>query len=71
MTLDGPIRDLDSALSELHRAASDSDAWDDQERRRFDADRLTPLANAGRRLASTLTRAQQKLRTAEALLSDR
>jgi phage shock protein A len=68
MILDEPIRDTQQSLAGLRQAAADAHGWSDEIRRRFDAQRLEPLAKAGNQLLQALTRAQQEHQEALSLL---
>lgn len=71
MTLRDPIRQTETARAELAKSSSSTQAWADQQRQSFDDQRLQPLAEAGRRLAEALRKADEQLAQAERLLSAR
>jgi hypothetical protein len=71
VTLDGPIREAQTARTELAKVASSTQGWADRQRQAFDAQRLKPLADAGAHLVAALQRAQEQCAKAERLLSDR
>lgn len=68
MMLDEPVRDTQQSLAGLRQAAADAHGWSDEVRRRFDAQRLEPLTEAGVQLLQALTRAQQQHQAALALM---
>jgi len=71
VTLEGPIRQVETARAELARAASNADGWSDKQRDTFDGQRMKPLDTAGARLMIALQRAQEQCAKAEGLLSGR
>lgn len=70
MSLDGPLRQVEIAGVELKKAAGSNQAWADQQRRAFDAQRMKPLLDAGARLRAALQKAQEQCAKAERLLRD-
>lgn len=71
MTLEGPIRQVETARAELNKAASSADGWADKQRHTFDGQRMKPLDTAGARLLSALQKAHEQCTKAEGLLSNR
>lgn len=71
MTLDGPIREAQTARAELAKVASSTQGWADRQREAFDTQRLKPLADAGAHFVAALQRAQEQCAQAERLLSVR
>lgn len=71
MTLEGPIRQVETARAELGSAANNADGWSDKQRHTFDSQRMKPLDTAGARLLSALQKAQEQCAKAERLLSSR
>jgi hypothetical protein len=71
MTLEGPIRQVETARAELNKIASSADGWSDKQRHTFDSQRMKPLDMAGARLLTALQKAQEKCAQAERLLSGR
>ena len=69
MTLEGPLRQAETARAELSRAARSSDGWSDKQRHDFDAQRLRPLDEAGRRLIIALQKAVEQCAKADRLLA--
>jgi hypothetical protein len=70
MTLEGPIRQVETARAELGKV-SGTDGWSDKQRHTFDSQRMKPLDTAGARLLSALQRAHEQCQQAERLLSGR
>lgn len=58
MSMDGTIREVERAVGALRRSADDASAWSDEQRSRFDSQRLQPLIEAGTQLAAALRRAE-------------
>jgi hypothetical protein len=71
MTLDGPIREAQTAHAELAKVASSTQGWADRQRQAFDTQRLKPLAEAGADLVTALQKAQEQCARAEQMLSVR
>ena len=70
MTLEGPIRQVETARTELGKVARSTGGWSDQQRDAFDSQRMTPLDTAAARLLSALRKAQEQCAQAERLLSE-
>ncbi len=68
-TLDGPLREAEVELIELHKAARNTPAWSDAQRRQFDENRMKKLDEAGDKLAAALRRAKEQCAAAERLLA--
>lgn len=65
------LREVERAVDSLRRLATDSSGWTDQQRVRFDQQRLQPLLQAGDLLIAALRRADDDLeRVRHALGSD-
>jgi len=60
MILDEAIRTTQQSIAALRQAEVDAHGWSDEVRRRFEAQRLAPLTEAGNLLLRALTRAQQQ-----------
>jgi len=71
VTLEGPIRQVETARADLSKVASSTNGWSDKQRHAFDSQRMTPLDTAGGRLLSALQKAQEHCSQAERLLSGR
>jgi len=71
MTLEGPIRQVETALASLANAARGAAGWSDTQRHVFDRQRMEPLAASGARLLGALQKAQEQCAKAETLLSGR
>ena len=71
MTLDEPIREVETARAELNKVAVSTTGWSDQQRHDFDGQRMKPLDTAGGRLESALRKAQERCAQAERLLTSR
>lgn len=69
MALDQPIRDVETALNDLRKVASNTDGWSDKQRSKFDSERMQPLVQAGTQLMQAMQRAQEQLQQAEKLLA--
>jgi len=69
MIFQDELRRLELARADLARARAGPAGWSDQLRRRFDANRMEALTDAGARLATALADAQQKFEAAERLIS--
>ena len=69
MILEGPIYQAENARGELTKAVRSADRWSDNLRQQFDAQRLTPLNEAGRRLIAALKKAAEQGAKAERLLA--
>ena len=65
MNLSEPIRVVETALGNLSRASADSSGWSDRQRAAFDAQRLTPLLEAGRQLTAALKSTQDQVDRAD------
>lgn len=61
MSLDASIREAERAVGALRRSRDDSAGWSDQQRNRFDRQRLQPLLEAGSQLVLALRRAKDQL----------
>jgi hypothetical protein len=70
MSFEESLRRIETARADLRRSHADSSAWSDDVRRRFDAQRLTPLEEAGTRITVALRMAQERCDAAERLLRD-
>lgn len=71
MTMGDALREVERAVDSLRRLATDSSGWTDQQRVRFDQQRLQPLLQAGDLLIAALRRADDDLeRVRHALGSD-
>lgn len=70
MSLEGVLRDVDAARSQLKQAGVASSAWSDKQRQEFDGQRIGPLDNAGKSLHTALSRAVDQYRAAMQLLGD-
>lgn len=66
--MDQPISNLERARADLRRARDSTPGWADARRRDFDNHKLTPLDDAGARLALALKRAQEQFRAAQRLI---
>lgn len=69
MALDRPIREVETALNDLRKVGSSTDAWSDKQRGKFDSERMQPLTQAGTQLMQAMQRAQEQVQQAERLLS--
>ena len=65
MSIQDAVRDLEAAVGNLKKIADGSTGWSDQQRVRFDQQRLTPLLNAGAQLGLALRLADEKLTSAQ------
>lgn len=70
MALDQTIREVETAINDLRKAASSTDAWSDKLRSKFDSERMEPLVKTGKDLMQAMERAQEQVRQAEKLLAD-
>jgi len=71
VTLDDPIRQVETARAELAKVAGSTHGWSDRQRQTFDGQRLKPLDEAGARLSAALQKAREQCAQAERLLSSR
>ncbi|MDZ5446898.1 hypothetical protein U2F26_29925 [Micromonospora sp. 4G57] len=71
MTMEGPIRQVETARAELSKVASSTEGWSDKQRHTFDSQRMKPLDTAGGRLLSAMQKAHEQCARAERLLSGR
>lgn len=71
MDLDDALRELERALWDLRRVRDSSAAWSDETRTRFEAQRLTPLEEAGVRLLENIRKAQDAFSRAQRLMGER
>lgn len=69
MALDQPIRDVETALNDLRKVVSSTNAWSDRQRSKFDSERMQPLVKAGNDLMQAMKRAHEQLKQAEKLLT--
>jgi hypothetical protein len=58
------LRATESAVAGLRKVAGEASGWSDEQRSRFDAQRLKPLLEAGDRLARALRHADEEVRKA-------
>ena len=70
MSLQAPIRKIESARIELNRVAVNTQGWSDGQRAAFDNQRMKPLAVAGGRLTAALMKANEQCEAARRLLAD-
>jgi hypothetical protein len=68
MTLGQPLRELERARADLRQTRESTPGWADERRRRFDSQRLTPMEEAGARLAAALKRAEEEFSAAQRLI---
>jgi hypothetical protein len=61
---------VESARADLAHAQDDAAGWADEQRRKFDANRMKPLADAGVRFTTALQRAREQAEAAERLMRD-
>lgn len=64
MSFERVLHDVDSAVRDLRRTADEATGWSDQQRSRFDAERLKPLLRVGDQLTQALRRADEQLKRA-------
>lgn len=70
MSLQEPIRKVESARIELNRVAANTQGWSDGQRADFDNQRMKPLSDAGARMAAALMKAQEQCVAARRLLAE-
>ena len=61
MALRDVLQEVDRAVESLRKGASDSSGWSDQQRVRFDGQRLEPLMQAGDQLIAALRRSSEDM----------
>lgn len=61
MALRDVLQEVDRAVESLRRGANDSQGWSDQQRIRFDGQRLEPLLHAGDQLIACLRRTNDEM----------
>jgi len=62
--------EVERAIADLRRAASESAAWKDEQRERFDRERIDPLLAAATQLAHALEVANQDFLRVRMLLRE-
>lgn len=70
MTMGSVTGDVEAAVLSLRRAASESSAWSDEQRTKFDRQRLSPLLQVGDQLVHALRRTDEMLLAARSGLRD-
>ena len=70
MTLQEIQQRVESARADLARAQDKTIGWADEQRRRFDVNRMKPLADAGVRLTTALQEMQKHAELVERLMKD-
>ncbi|MFZ6005560.1 MAG: hypothetical protein ACOYXM_16680 [Actinomycetota bacterium] len=63
-----PLHDLQRALAALRHVATEATGWSDQQRQRFDQQRIQPLEQAGDVLAVALRSADESIARAQGAL---
>jgi hypothetical protein len=61
---------VESARADLARAQDKTTGWADEQRRKFDANHMKPLADAGVRLTMALQEMRKQAELAERLMKD-
>lgn len=68
MSMREPLRDVEVAVASLRRATAGATGWSDEQRDRFDRQRIEPLLRLGDQLVHALRRADESVAAAQAAL---
>lgn len=68
MSMREPLRDVETAVASLRRASAGATGWSDEQRERFDRQRIEPLLGLGNQLVVALRRADEAIAAAQPAL---